>query len=172
MVPDEDDLATPVPLPPSPVIPEPGPSDGGTLPDCSNGTTDGAETGIDCGGPCGPCPSGDPCLVDHDCETESCQAGKCDPAEPGDGDCIDMGPDGNNVTVPTDACVRVLSGYPEWWNTRPMQVQVVTAGAYPVMFQWSNACSGGGGTGQFTYDWQNQILSPTNESISSPAHVG
>ena len=49
---------------------------------CSNGMLDGDETGVDCGGSCGPCGDGEPCLVPADCQSqvcdETCQAASCD----------------------------------------------------------------------------------------------
>lgn len=56
----------------------------------------------------------------------------------------------------------VLAGYPNWWGTRDMELQTLAGGAYPVPFQWSNACAGSGGSGMFSGDWQQQVLGPTS----------
>jgi len=46
-------------------------------PGCSDAVKNGTETGIDCGGSCGPCPSGDPCAGNADCQSGSCASGTC-----------------------------------------------------------------------------------------------
>ncbi len=40
---------------------------------CSNGVKDGSETATDCGGTCGACGAGQPCLVASDCKTGWCR---------------------------------------------------------------------------------------------------
>ena len=40
---------------------------------CTDGVSNGDETGIDCGGPCGPCPDGQPCNLDEECESRRCE---------------------------------------------------------------------------------------------------
>lgn len=65
------------PLELAPEVPSPGPSTGGSLPDCSSGTRDGTETDVDCGGPCEVCVAGDSCKVNQDCATGLCQTGMC-----------------------------------------------------------------------------------------------
>jgi hypothetical protein len=48
--------------------------------DCNNGTQDGDETDIDCGGSCGTaCDDGEGCENDDDCESGRCDAGTCQP---------------------------------------------------------------------------------------------
>lgn len=52
----------------------------GVRPDtCSNGMSDltKGETGVDCGGPCGGCPTGSGCKVQGDCETGTCESNVC-----------------------------------------------------------------------------------------------
>ncbi len=50
-------------------------SGGGAAPDtCHDGTANGGETGIDCGGPCAGCAVGHSCLVASDCESGVCGA--------------------------------------------------------------------------------------------------
>jgi hypothetical protein len=43
----------------------------------NNGTVGGVETGVDCGGYCGPCPPGQTCRVGFDCASRICQGGTC-----------------------------------------------------------------------------------------------
>jgi hypothetical protein len=47
----------------------------GAAPSCADGVKNGDETGIDCGGHCGKCAAGGPCLVNADCQF-SCRADK------------------------------------------------------------------------------------------------
>lgn len=56
--------------------------------DCTNEIQDGAETDIDCGGPCTPCALGEGCSSDTDCGTRECGAASklCEP-------CVDGGCD-------------------------------------------------------------------------------
>lgn len=51
---------------------------GGTilLPSCDDGMQNGNETGVDCGGSCGPCEDGESCRTDADC-LSSCVNGIC-----------------------------------------------------------------------------------------------
>jgi hypothetical protein len=44
---------------------------------CTDGTKNGKETGVDCGGPCKPCPDGDGCMVGPDCDSKVCVGGSC-----------------------------------------------------------------------------------------------
>lgn len=46
-------------------------------PSCDDGTQNGPETGVDCGGTCGACPTGQGCNEHWDCEDYSCEAGTC-----------------------------------------------------------------------------------------------
>lgn len=80
---------------------------------------------------------------------------------------IDLGAPANAVTVSTNACLRVRDGFPFWWGTkRPMLLQNMSPGNYPVPFTWSNACSGGSGSGTYTADWQTNTLTPTSSSCA------
>jgi hypothetical protein len=56
------------------------PAEGGITATCSDGLRDGAETDVDCGGPCPPCALGKGCAVANDCENMQCDAAtkKCD----------------------------------------------------------------------------------------------
>ena len=44
---------------------------------CSDGASSEAETGVDCGGGCPPCPQGEPCRRPADCASGSCVAFTC-----------------------------------------------------------------------------------------------
>jgi hypothetical protein len=44
---------------------------------CVDGVRDGAETGVDCGGPCPGCAAGQGCVASSDCYGSYCQAGTC-----------------------------------------------------------------------------------------------
>ncbi len=45
---------------------------------CADGIQDGAETGIDCGGVCGPCPNGQGCAGTADCQSGNCVNNVCE----------------------------------------------------------------------------------------------
>jgi len=53
-------------------------------PQCFNGTKDGTETDIDCGGACGPCAANAACGGNDDCQSGSCSGGTCAPPDCGD----------------------------------------------------------------------------------------
>lgn len=80
---------------------------------------------------------------------------------------IDLGPPGNDVTVPNTACLRVRDGYPSWWANRVMKLETTASGSYPAPFTWSNTCSGSSGSGLFTGDWQHQLLSVTSANCAT-----
>jgi hypothetical protein len=65
------------------------------------------------------------------------------------------------------ACVKVQTGYPTWWDTRNMQLQVQSPGVYPAPFTWSNACNGTSGSSTFTADWQSRIIGPVSENCAT-----
>src|SRR5204862_2258704 len=46
-------------------------------PSCSDGTKNGTETDLDCGGSCGACAVGRVCVEGHDCANGTCFAGTC-----------------------------------------------------------------------------------------------
>ena len=54
---------------------------------CANGTWDQGlgETSKDCGGPCGPCDTGEMCAINIDCLTGVCGGGLCKPPTSSDG---------------------------------------------------------------------------------------
>lgn len=60
----DDAVAQPLPGVPSPAT-------------CSDGSKDGNETDVDCGGSCGACANGKQCLLSSDCQNGSCVAGIC-----------------------------------------------------------------------------------------------
>ena len=51
--------------------------DFGPAPTCADRIKDGAETDLDCGGPCSPCALGQNCAAKGDCATGACVGGKC-----------------------------------------------------------------------------------------------
>lgn len=56
------------------------PSDGNSQPpaQCMDGIENGAETGVDCGGPlCGKCGIGKGCKAPRDCSSGACREGQC-----------------------------------------------------------------------------------------------
>lgn len=56
------------------------------VPLCMDGVQDGAETAVDCGGPCPGCPQGQHCLSDTDCDNGICNVmDLCSPASCGNG---------------------------------------------------------------------------------------
>jgi hypothetical protein len=138
---------------------------------CGNGVRDQDETDVDCGGlTCGPCPDGSACAVASDCESGNCSSGVCQPAA--GGSCseevaLDLGRDGENVTVANDACVMVRDQYPSWWGTRTMMLQNTAPGAYPVPFTWSNSCAQASGAETFTGDWQSKYLGPISDQCAT-----
>jgi hypothetical protein len=97
-----------------------------------------------------------------------------DPSPPGPGSCtaataLDLGPPGNDMTVATNACLRVKDGYPSWWGTQAMRLENTSPGTYPVPFTWSNTCMNSSDSGTFTGDWQAKVLSVT--SVSCPTVI-
>ncbi len=46
---------------------------------CDNGTVDGDETGVDCGGSCDPCENNSPCQINSDCQSGICDSDVCVP---------------------------------------------------------------------------------------------
>jgi len=137
------------------------------VPSCSDQLLNEAESDIDCGGSCPRCGPNQSCNLSSDCVAgHGCTGGVCQPK--GGGPCTwaiatELGSPGTNATVPNNACLRVMSAYPSWWGTRNMQLQTTTPGTYPAPFAWQNPCAGGSGQGQFSADWQNQIVGPTNQ---------
>ncbi len=47
---------------------------GGDSPECHDGTKDGSETDVDCGGSCAPCATGQACLSNQDCDSMLCNS--------------------------------------------------------------------------------------------------
>jgi hypothetical protein len=76
---------------------------GGTcVASCSNGMQDGNETGVDCGGSCGPCGLGGGCVSNLDCvATTQCSAGQCICAA-GQTDCNSVAGDGCEANTSND----------------------------------------------------------------------
>jgi hypothetical protein len=67
-VPPAESVVSPPPPPPPPPPPEP---------TCTDGTQNGSETGIDCGGTCPRCGAGQGCANGNDCEGGWCSNGAC-----------------------------------------------------------------------------------------------
>lgn len=61
------DLTTPPDLIPGPDL---------TAPTCTDGTQNGNETGVDCGGSCPACANGQPCNSSADCQSNYCNGGR------------------------------------------------------------------------------------------------
>jgi hypothetical protein len=80
---------------------------------------------------------------------------------------VDLGAPGNNVSVPVNGCVRVRDGYPPWWGVRTMKLENPSSTSYPVPYTWTNTCSGSGGSGSFTADWQAKFLSVTSSACAT-----
>lgn len=84
----------------------------GPAPACDDRIPNGDETGTDCGGPCPPCPIGEPCIVAADCEAPPtgdpagvvCKEGSCALKCPDDtGDCNERAVDGCEVDLLTSS---------------------------------------------------------------------
>jgi hypothetical protein len=76
---------------------------------CANGTLDGDETGIDCGGSCAPCPDGQACLGFSDCRSRNCDMNVCfsdctDGVQNGDETDTDCGGTCGTSGTPTSTC--------------------------------------------------------------------
>lgn len=135
---------------------------------CDDGIQNGQELAVDCGGNCPGCAAGMPCNLPSDCanfacdySSRTCAAPSCTPET-----AIDLGTPGQVTLVPTDACVKVEAGYPVWWGTRTMSLQVSSGSGYPLDFDWSNSCSGGG-AGSFSGDWQSRSMAPTSSQCAT-----
>jgi len=72
--------------------PEDVPGDG--PPDCHDGTQNGDETAVDCGGACGPCADGRSCAAPIDCSSGVCTAGQCEAAS-----CVDKVKNGDETAA-------------------------------------------------------------------------
>lgn len=131
------------------------------FPTCTDGILNGDETDVDCGGPsCKSCKEGQSCRIDNDCGGNTCVDEKCVALS---SDCdadsaTDLESIGNNVTVPSNGCIKVESGYPEWWGTsRTMNLMILAGEDFPITFTWEN-CNGAGDVEEFTHNWQSVYL--------------
>src|SRR5262249_21696416 len=61
---------------------------------CNDGTKNGSETAVDCGGSCAPCADGSTCMTNADCLHALCSAGVCFGSR-----CSGMMKDGNETDV-------------------------------------------------------------------------
>lgn len=84
-------------------------------PTCSDGIRNGSETGVDCGGSCLRCATGQPCQVAADCASARCAGGLCATCA-ADADCATSGAEcrcdtGSGVCYNNaDSAVRTLIG--------------------------------------------------------------
>ena len=83
--------------------PDAGGSDGGGTPTCTDGIKNSDETGVDCGGHCGKCAAGNPCLADADCQF-SCRADKTCAGCNGPADCPGIESECEHRTCTTGVC--------------------------------------------------------------------
>lgn len=115
---------------------------------CEDGIWNQDESAVDCGGSCASCDGsgGQEC-------TESTAT--------------DLGAPGQTLVVSNDDCLMVRDGYPSWWGQRTMQLQTGGGGTYDVPFTWSNSCSGAGGSGLFTSNWQSKMFGPTDANCAT-----
>ena len=135
------------------------------IPTCDDGILNGEETDIDCGGAiCRGCAENKACKIDSDCLSSTCIDDKC-VILPSDCDlesAVDLGSDGNNVTVPSNGCVKVADNYPSWWGTdRTMNLMITAGENYPIAFTWEN-CEDIGDSEEFLNDWQSKLLEHTS----------
>jgi hypothetical protein len=140
-------------------------------PTCSDGEQNGDETDVDCGGPlCGGCESGKNCIGNSDCLSNFCNDGICEVQQT---ECtaetaVDLGGTGNWVTVPSNGCVKVESGYPDWWREdHPMNLMNPEGSGYPIPFTWANSCANGSGGGTFAQSWESKRLEPTSAECAT-----
>jgi cysteine-rich repeat protein len=122
------------------------------VPVCGDGSVQPGETCDD-----GNVVSGDGC--DDQCQTEVVPG--CSEAT-----ATDLGSPGTQRTVPSNACLRVLDGYPGWWGTRNLGLQPIS-GSFPVPFTWSNACQGSGGSASFNAAWATVSFGLTNAACAT-----
>jgi Ca2+-binding RTX toxin-like protein len=91
---------------------------------CADGVQNGTETGVDCGGACVGCASGQPCVSGADCAGGLCQAGVCQAATPsspvstaltfttdwGDGYCAVLNVTNSAATLATSYMINLNTG--------------------------------------------------------------
>jgi len=68
---------------------------------------------------------------------------------------IDLGAQGTQNNVPSDACVKI-SQYPSWyqWGGGTPQLQTGAGGQYPVVASYEDACTSATGSATYTGPWQ------------------
>ncbi|MGE0791305.1 MAG: hypothetical protein AB7S26_36865 [Sandaracinaceae bacterium] len=81
---------------------------------CGDGTQNGSETGVDCGGSaCGECREGDACGDNADCRSDMCRGGTCC------GDTARLAWDAPEQNT-DGSCLSDLSGFRAYWGTASM----------------------------------------------------
>lgn len=93
--------------------------------------------------------------------------GSCSPAS-----ATELGAPGSPLDVPTDACLKVESGYPSWWGARVMQLQNQNDAGIPLGFVWESSCAGDSGSGTFTGAWQTIELGNTSSACATLVLLG
>lgn len=53
-----------------------------------------------------------------------------------------------------------------------MDFHTTGSGTYPVPFTWESTCTGAGGSGLFTGDWQSQVFGPTSSACATLIELG
>lgn len=71
------------------------------------------------------------------------------------------------VTLSTNTCMKVESGYPGWWGVRNMALQSQGNGTYPVTVTWSNSCANSSGSITISADWQHLTIGPINDDCAT-----
>jgi hypothetical protein len=115
------------------------------------------------------CESDAECDDGSECTDDTCRMGICESLD--NQNCcdeetaVDLGLPGWEyaTTVADDACVMVRDGYPAWWDVRELRLQPSEGSVYPIPFTWSNQCQSVQGSSELTIDWQESVLSPTDE---------
>jgi len=68
----------------------------------------------------------------------------------------DLGQPSRQVTVPSNACVKV-SAYPQWWGSRTLNLQA-SGGRYPLAATWTDFCTKATGSVSYASAWQTTTV--------------
>jgi hypothetical protein len=132
--------------------------------DCASGTCNG--------GTCATSDTGEACEETADCSSGAlCSNGVCG-SNCNASTATELGAPGNEVTVPRDGCVKVETGYPDWWATRSMRLETMDIAnyveVYPVPFSYSNTCASNSGNMTFTQNYGNGVvIGNTNKACAT-----